>query len=527
MARHFVGLKLALLRGRLRQGVAQVIGVVVGLAVVVPLAAGAALGMAVLGRATDHGPDVAVLVMAASALLWTVGPPLLFGVDETLDPGRLALLPLTRRRLATGLVAASLVGIGPLATILLLLGVVVGLAPPGPGAVVVVAAAVVHLLVCLLAGRAVTTALSAWLRSRRGRDLVGIVLTLGIVVLAQLPNLLTTVLADDADAALGTLQRLADVVGLSPFGWAGRAAAAGAQGQLLPALGWLAAAAALAAALAAGWMAALDRITTTPEVHVGGHGAGADLFGGLLSRLPPTRLGATAAKELRYLARDPRHRLALIVQVAFSLVLVVAGTIGFGRDPRVVLLAAGVVLLFGLGTLNAFGVDGPATWLLVTVGGDHRADLAGKNLALAMIAVPVGLVAALGVAAVTGGWVHVPVAVAAQVGLLLIAMGVGDVASVLFPFPQPDPGQNVFGAQSGAGFMTGMLQMVAFSVMGALMLPIIGGGVALLLLAPGWLWVLLIVAPAYGALIWRGGVRVAADELAKRGPDLVAALQPD
>ena len=48
---------------------------------------------------------------------WLLLPLVFFGVDETLDPARFALLPLRRRTLVTGMLAAALVGVPAVATL--------------------------------------------------------------------------------------------------------------------------------------------------------------------------------------------------------------------------------------------------------------------------------------------------------------------------------------------------------------------------------------------------------------------------
>jgi len=125
------------------------------------------------------------------ALGWATVPIAAFGVDETLDVGRLALLPIRRERLLTGLLAAAFLGVAPILTVLL-----VGVAA---AAVVYSAAAVPVALVafvlvstmCLLLGRLTTSALSRLLRSRRGRDLA-VLVGLLVVLAAQLPRLLVS-----------------------------------------------------------------------------------------------------------------------------------------------------------------------------------------------------------------------------------------------------------------------------------------------------------------------------------------------
>src|SRR6266536_3274226 len=67
--------------------------------------------------------------------------------------------------LAAALLVASCVGLPPRATLAALSGAVVGFGPAGPGLVVVVLAVVLEFALCVLAARALTTALSRWLRS--------------------------------------------------------------------------------------------------------------------------------------------------------------------------------------------------------------------------------------------------------------------------------------------------------------------------------------------------------------------------
>src|SRR5690606_12698676 len=137
---------------------------------VVPLAGLAAFGLYAAGRSGGVGATVTPLAFAVLALGWVVVPPLMFGVDETLDPARLRLLPLTRRQLLVGLTVAGAIGIGPLATLLVLGGAAVGAAATPAALVLALVAVGVQLALCLVVARAVTTALSRRLRSRKGRD---------------------------------------------------------------------------------------------------------------------------------------------------------------------------------------------------------------------------------------------------------------------------------------------------------------------------------------------------------------------
>src|SRR5919197_1444524 len=93
----------------------------------------------------------------------------------------LVALPLRPRQLMPGLLAASSVGVTPAATMMVLAGAVAGFAPLGPGLPLVLAAALAQFLLCVVASRAVTTALSTVLRSRRARDLSIVLFSLALL----------------------------------------------------------------------------------------------------------------------------------------------------------------------------------------------------------------------------------------------------------------------------------------------------------------------------------------------------------
>ncbi len=86
----------------------QRIGFAFGILVAVPLAVAGFLGLLLAGRSAEHGEAVVVVTFSAVFAGWLLLPVLMFASDETLDPARLALLPLRRRRLLAGLFAASL-----------------------------------------------------------------------------------------------------------------------------------------------------------------------------------------------------------------------------------------------------------------------------------------------------------------------------------------------------------------------------------------------------------------------------------
>jgi ABC-2 type transport system permease protein len=524
VARHFVRLKLTLLAAGLRLNWQQAVGFVLSVVFGIPLAIGGFALLMWLGGETAGGSGLR-LAFASLTLIWVLGPPLLFGLDETLDPVRLQLLPLTRRQLTAGLLASSAVGVGPTITALALLGAVAGFAPRGPGAVLVVAAVTAQLVLCLVVARAVTTMLSRWLRSRRGQDvlvLTGALLGFGVAGLGQLPNLLLHVVGDyRAFAAL--LERVESVVGATPLAWAGSSVVAASEGRYAPAFGWLALTVALVAGLAALWIRVIAGAAVTASG--GRERQDGDLFAGLAGVLPRNRLGAAAARELRYQWRVPQLRVQWLLVPVLGVALVVGAVLAPDDvSPLLVFGVCGLVALQATSAINAFGGDRGAVWALVCAGGIGRADLAGKNLAGALVLLPLAAAVAAVLAALTGGWVYVPAAVLGCVTVLGCVYGLGNLASVLVPAPLPESSVNAWAGVSGAGCAAAFAQAVALMIGMVLLTPAALAVGATVAFASPWLVAVGLLVAAYGAGVWWLGLVLAARTAGARGPELVGVL---
>ena len=376
----FVGLKLRLIRNGLRGGWQRKVGLAMGAATVLPAGL---VGFAVLAATrldADAGRQLAVLGFTVLFVSWISLPILGFGSDETLDPSRLALLPLTRRQLMTGLLSASVIGLAPVATLLALSGSLIGFTTSVASGVVVALAVAIELALCLCGSRTVVTALSRLLRSRRGRD-VSLVL---VALFALLPQLLRLVAPDIRQGSTLDFGRLAGSVRWLPPGMAGQAMADARDGRLLHAAGELAVAAAVVGVLLAIWSFSLERVLTTADSSSSGRTAtaqtptadeapGRPLFPALLAPvLPLNRTGAVAARELRYLIREPRRRVQTLYGFLMpSFILLPALAQGELHRPAAVLAALSVAFFFGgLTALNQLGGDGSAYWVNVAAGND-------------------------------------------------------------------------------------------------------------------------------------------------------------
>jgi ABC-2 type transport system permease protein len=257
--------------------------------------------------------------------------------------------------------------------------------------------------------------------------------------------------------------------------------------------------------------------------------APAGLFPRPLRRLlPADQRGAVAAKELRYLARHPRLRVAWLMSclLVLGLVVFVALTEGL-RHPWMVLSALAMTFLASQNSLNQFGFDGAAYWTNVAAGADPRGDLTGRNLAALLVGTLATAVMALVLATITGGWLYVPLVLCLGVGVLALSLGVADVVSVRFAYPLPDDATNLWAVQgTGQGCLVGVVQLVAFGVQGLLLLPLV------LLVAIGmltWTPALVLVCPlaiVYGGWLWRVGLGMGSAWLAGHQPELLASLSP-
>lgn len=546
MAWQFVTLKLRLMAGALRGSPARLAGLIVaGVAALYATPAAFALLAALHGRPVAASTGVVVFTVAAVS--WTVLPLFTFGTDETLDPARLALLPLRPRTMTIGLFAAALTGIGPVVTFVVLLGVVAAVAA-GPGSAVVgVLAAALELGLCVAGSRALTTGLSRLLRSRRGSDagllggaLLAVAITGGNLVLPR--QVAHHGVSREIEAAAGLAR-------WTPPGLLAHAIDDAAHGRYPAALAGLAAGAASVLALLWIWAALLGHVLTSQDGQTRGarrpSARPRSLAGRAVAAAAPvpavaagpaglrtpgavSRGRTVAAKELRYAWREPRRRaawagLATALLVTLSAAGLAAG--GMARSSGAVLAIAACYpgVIIGVQSANQFGLDGSALWLNVAATWrprQLRADLAGKNLASALVAAPffTVLYAALGLAVQQ---VRYP---AAGLGLsaaaLGVSLGIASVSSVLLPYPVPERRASAFGGGgTGRGCLAALTSAAILALAGLLLSPLL----AVLAVLHAGLW-LLLGGPAYGAAIaWAG--RIVASELGyRRLPELLAEV---
>jgi ABC-2 type transport system permease protein len=279
------------------------------------------------------------------------------------------------------------------------------------------------------------------------------------------------------------------------------------------------------------WSRSLDRVMTTAEAAPDASAVPPSfretpLFDPWLGFLPRTRVGAVAARELRYTWREPRRRVQLVSGAVIPFILL-AGVFSRGglHHHRIVFGALIVAFLAGSNrAVNQIGLDGPAFWAHVSAGQDLRADLTGKNLAVALVTLPLTLATGLLLALLSGGWAELGVTVGVGAALIAVLLGVGDVASIVLPIPSPESAANAWGTQAGQGCTTGLLSLVVLGVEAVLSAPMV---IPALLLHGAAARVALVAASLlYGSAVHVVGLSLAVRIGAGRGPELLERIGP-
>jgi ABC-2 type transport system permease protein len=515
-------MKLRVLRNSLRgrQAVGLVLGGILGLT--------GAVGTLLLGTArfpaAGTSVDVLATVYAAWLVGWVLAPVATGGGDETLRPQHFALLPIGRRRLATGLLAAGFVGVPAVASFVAFAGLFVyglrlGVAPALVGAIFTV----LQLLLVMLVYRVTIAALGSLLTSRKGKEL-GILL----VALTGLSGVGVNYVVESLGPALvaGRASEFATLVRILPSGWGANAVRQAADGRWGTVALLLAGTVALLTALLTAWAALLASSATAAPFR-GAAGSRAAAPGTRRrSLLPLTPVGAVAAKELRTWWRDARRRVAILSTIVLALVVNVVPALSGGVSPGRTLpyLAVYVVVAACLQSANLYGFDGSALWHTLVTPGAHRADVRGRQLGWALIVGPVALLLAVVGPAAAGEPDAYPWVLGLAPALLGAGAGVVLLQSVFAAYPLPDQRRTTSPFSSGGrpGCARVLLTLALTVLLAAAAVPVLGIELAGTLTGQPLLqWCGVPVGLGTGALLtWWWG-RIAWHRLEARGPELL------
>jgi len=515
----FLRLKLRLLlHGALdrRNRVPALLGLVGGLAFAVLVFAGLA-GLRGLDQVRE--PFLMVVFLTVFSV-WLVGP-LMTGGDHTVDPTYFEQLPLTPNRLVAGLAAAGFVGVGPLVTLIALAGTLPGYAPANAGAGLVVLAVLAEVALCVLASKALGSALSSVLRSRRGRDLG--FLMLGAIAGGSylLSNRMQELVHDAARLKPGVGTQLLAI--LPPAALA-RSIVAARDGSWLLSVALLAYGVVAVVACLWAWRFVVVRSAGRPPASAPSRTragqAGLSLYPRLLRVLPANRTWAVCVKEVRYyLFREPRQMQQFVFGLVFAAVFTWRPMTENGVTvPYTAVWVAFFLLIQVAGAL--YGIDGEAFWGYAVASGRLRRDLLGKDLAVALLVGPVVGVLAIVLGIVKGHPAEIPGALAGCAAMWFIWMGVGDQISVRAAYPLPEPGER---GRSGIAFGAVALVFLGLALAVVLGLPAVGA-VALSFLWLGTGTPGAVLAAGYGLAVFLVLWGDAGRRIERGIPELDAAL---
>ena len=519
-----VRLKLSLLRNTLRRSVWRTVGLIVGLVYALGVVVVALVGLVAL-RWTSVAvtADVTVLAFAVLTAGWLLLSLLVFGVDETLDPARFALLPVRAREIMPGLLVSGLVGSTGVATVLVSLGLLASWSR-GPAPVLATIVAVpIGVVTCFLFSRAGTTTFAAVLSSRRFRDLAFVGLAGLGLVLGVGGNLVGGLAGVRPDRLLSVLDDAATVAGWTPFGWIWAVPADVAEGRWSVAGVRLLLALALVVALWLTWQHHLDKRLTEPLEAV--RGAGRTRGGRLVDRLyPASPAGAVAARTLHYWRRDPRYVAGIAGFLIGPVIVMVAQLANPDGQPLVAAFAPTLLCwLIGSSMAQDLSYDGSALWLHATSGLRGVEDRWGRVLSTVTVFGPVLVVLTVLGLALSGAWSVWPAVLAVSLTLTLVSLGVGAFVGTLWQWPAPPPGASPFQKGSSGGLPS----LAAFGVTSGVSLVLAVPTIALVIgsfWVPALDWLGLAVGVAIGGVVlWQGVVRGGA-VLDRRWPEVLAAV---
>ncbi len=473
---------------------------------------------------------VAASLWAALGLyvFWVSLPVVIFPLDENLDPARFALAPLSRTQLTVGLGVSALVAPSILIPLLTLGTNVVVFKTALPGAVL---GSLLFLAVLIVSGQLFTTAISAVLRTRRGRDLAMVIVAgLGLGVFASQAVVRGSVRQLGLEGA-AVANNLGGWWSLLPPVAAQRVVTESASGHPFAAVFFAAVALAWIFALGWSWQRLLNWMLTTtektPDPARRSKGRG---FAGSRLWSVPTVL---ARKELKFYLRDPRQRLVwtgAVIFVGLAVASVLVGTTGLGvfrSRPWLPMLAPALVLFVGLPiALNLFGWERNAASFLFVLPARPRQLIVGKNLAVtAGLVVETALLSTF-LAYLSGAWASLTFIPALTVCAIGCQLAVGNFISVVTPLRLPREGTDVFAQATEQGCLAIVAQIVSFFVIGLLL--VLPSSVMVLTVDFGQLiapWFANLFAVVWGALAYLASLLISGWLLKRRVPEVVGWVQ--
>lgn len=374
--------------------------------------------------------------------MWTLGwvlGPLSGGGQPVLRASHFALLPISRLRLALGLLGAAFVAVTTAITFLAFASLVVyavrlGVVPT----VVALPAALGQLAFVVLLSRVVVGVFGAVVKSRLGGLLSGV--TQGALMVAAQSGWMVIVAVDQFQVLnTGFPRGFSAALRALPSSWGLVAVEAAHRSDWLLAAGSLAGLAAVVGVLLMAWSRMLGSPRTARVVIRGSRGGEPRT---VPHRLPPVGgTGAVMVKELRAWWRDPVRWDLFSVAPAWALITSVL-PLAFGETALLPWAAPATALMAAAVFANSYGRDGTALWMTLLTPGAERQDVRGRQWAWLTVFAPTTILMTLVLTALSGqNWAW-PWVLALVPALLGGGAGLMAWVSVTQLVPGPDPHRN-------------------------------------------------------------------------------------
>lgn len=517
MVAQLLRLKLQLTLNAFRRSPWRLVGLVLAVAIGVWLVVLAGTGLVAL-RLVDPEVTRNLLVLVGSAVvLGFIVLPLVFGVDDQLDPRAFSLFGLPNRSLSGALLAASLISVPSVVLAVLAVAAVVTWSRSPLPAILAVFSAVLGVLLCALLARIATSVSASLLSSRRAKEVMGV---LGLVlIIAVSPAIIALTTVDWQNDGFAVLGRTADILSWTPFGAVWSFPGDAAIGGIVPAIVKLLLTAVTIALLWLVWQAFVARLLVAPE-RVGSARDTAGL--GWFDLLPGRPSGAIAARSITYWLRDPRYLVSLVIipiaPFIFFVPMLVAGV-----PMNVLALVPLPVMCLFLGWLlhNDLAYDSTAVWLHVASGVRGRADRLGRLFPMLLIGIPLIAVGSTLSILFYGDWDALPSMIGVSTCLLLSGAGIASFVSARFPYPTSLPGDSPFQQPQVPG--SSGLSAQFLSLLGTAVLTVPAAWLAVLGLVgePNWNFGALAVGVGTGLLVLVIGILAGGRVFDKRSPEIV------
>jgi ABC-2 type transport system permease protein len=505
------------------------------------------LGFASLGIKGNESFASVITILAGSTVVmgWTLLPLFFYGADQTLDPARFTLFPLTGRKLAIGLLLAGVIGLPGLATLLMSLGTSLPWRGSAPVFLLGLLGGFLGFIVTQIGCRVVSTALSGVLSTRKAKDMTGLISLIAILLLSMSSYALSFGMAflssgNDFGRAMLVAKTASAVLAWTPLGSAWAIVGAAGQGQWLFALAYLVLTLVYVVLGVLLYARVLDKALVTPAQAMSSTAVGksdliAKVSGWVGARGAMVPVAAIAARALRYWRRDPRYMgqipAILLMPFMFGVLSWSSGNYSdASADAAQVAMYAEPMLAFGLvfaalmaGYCLSYDVanDSTAWWIHLASGVKGWQDRLGRILGQMVWALPLLIILGVAVPVLRSGGSGIAATIGSMLTAYFCGLSLASIFSALVIYPVPLPGESPLKMRTG---MMGSQILSQFGSLFAAVLLAAPVSISAFLASESQGWLILLVGLIWGTIVLVAGVIIGGKILDARGPAVLATL---